>query len=266
MQITVQGCYCYPIKACRGVQVDVLQFDDDGHILGDREWVVVDSENRITWLGEIPALAQLAPILTTKGLDLVAPDGTAITLPPLGETAPCTVRSWNSGRSSFDSLDGFDAGADVAAFASAVAGQSVRIVGVKTREHRPNPVHIISLPSCHELLPVGAETSARESSVLRFRPNLVINADDLAPFAEESARRLVAREPFDPLTLNIQDLCARCVVVNVEPTTGRVTSTVLSAVAKASRARHPTKPPFFGLYARARTRGRLRVGTGMTLC
>ena len=41
----VSGLYCYPVKSCRGVSLSEAALDERG-IVHDREFMVVDAENR----------------------------------------------------------------------------------------------------------------------------------------------------------------------------------------------------------------------------
>jgi uncharacterized protein YcbX len=185
MRALVSATYLYPIKACAPLRVASLTFEPSGDIRGDRAWVVVDADDRITWQGAIPALARIIPTGMPERLAISSLAGESVELPPPGEGAPRTVQSWNSARQAFDSFAGHDAGDAIAELASAIVGERIRLVHLTTTTHRPNPVHIISTAS----LGVLASPLDPQADLRRFRPNIVLSADGeaLPPFAEERA-------------------------------------------------------------------------------
>lgn len=258
MGARVSATYLYPIKACAPLQVSSLAFTPAGDLRGDRSWVVVDADDRITWQGAIPSLARIIPTGTIDALAISSASGDTAILPPPGQGAPRTVHSWNGQRQAFDALDGHDAGDAVAELASTIAGKGVRLVHLATNAHRPNPVHIISASS----LGILSAEIGRETDLLRFRPNLVL-ADDgegLPPFAEEQATALVCATTDARLVLTITAPCERCVVVNVDPASSAVNARVLKTVAGQSQRRGVAAPAAFGIYARANSGGTVATG------
>jgi hypothetical protein len=225
--------------------------------------VVVDDQGRVTWMGAIPRLALLRPEPTTKGCTLRAPGGGSMPLPPAGEGAPCTVQCWNGARGAFDSLEGHDAGAAPSAFASEVAGKSVRIVRLATDAHRPNPVHVTTVPSLRDLAAHLGISFAAMSGHRRFRPNLVLEAAGGEPLAAriEDQFAAITRPSRDrSLSLEVTGRCDRCVVIDVDPDTGQVDRSCLSGTKTHSARHYPGEPAYFGVYARARVPGKLEVG------
>ena len=263
MRAIVSATYLYPIKACAPMQVASLTFAPSGDIRGDREWVVVDAGNRITWMGAIPALAQIIPTGTPDRLAISSAAGETAVLPPSGEGAPRTVQSWNGQRQAFDELVGNDAGDVVAELASSIAGQSIRLVRLATTAHRPNPVHLISVDS----LAVLAAQAGRDTNLLRFRPNVVLSGEGetLPPFVEEQATSLVCSSAHSRLVLEITIPCERCIVTNVDPVSSVVDDAYLKAIAAHSRGRGAAAPAVFGVYARATTAGALATGDRVEL-
>src|SRR6187551_3571284 len=126
MQARVSATFLYPVKACAPLTVTELAFGSAGEIRGDREWVVVDADDRITWQGAIPALSRILPLATPNGLAIASAAGESAILPPISQGEPRQVQGWNSQRQAFDTFDGHDAGATVADLASTIAGQPIR--------------------------------------------------------------------------------------------------------------------------------------------
>lgn len=258
MRARVGATYLYPIKACAPLRVNSLAFAPTGDLLGDRAWVVVDANDRITWQGAIPTLAQIRPAGTPERLTISSVAGDSAALPPPGQGAPRPVHSWNGQRQAFDTFTGHDAGDAVAELATTIAGCPVRIVHLATSEHRPNAVHIISESS---LATLSAELGPN-SDMLRFRPNLVLSAagDALPPFIEEQATSLVCATADSRLMLTVTAPCERCMVINVDPASSAVDGRHLKTIAAHSQRRGTSTPAVFGIYARATTPGTLATG------
>jgi len=263
MWARVSATYLYPIKACAPLRVAALTFTAKGDVRDDRGWVVVDADDRLTWLGAIPTLMHILPQGTPDRLAIASSAGDSVALPPPGEGAPRTVHSWNGARQAFDALTGRDAGDAAAALASTIAGQRVRLVHLPTTAHRPNAIHVISSSSLRALT-AGWDAPA---DPVRFRPNIILSDDDapLPPFAEEQTATL--RYPSDGslLELEVTAPCERCVVVNVDPAAATVQARYLQTVATHSRERGVTAPAAFGIYARATALGSLTAGDRIEL-
>lgn len=258
MRARVSATYLYPIKACAPLRVQSLTFEPTGSLRGDRAWVVIDTDDRITWQGAIPTLARIVPIETAGQLMISSVAGGSAVLPPIGTGVPRRVFSWNAGRQAFDEFDGHDAGDTVAELASTIAGKSVRLVHLATTAHKPNPAHLISVNS----LGVLSGHVEHETNLLRFRPNIVLagDEDELPPFSEEHATSLVCTTAEGPLVLTITAPCERCIVVNVDPDSCAVDGRFLKTVAAQSRGRGVSAPAAFGVYVRAAGSGSLAAG------
>lgn len=259
MHVVIRACYLYPVKSCAGVQTGSLTFDEAGGIVGDRQWVIVDERQCLTWMGALPRLALVRPYPAADGWMLRSPEGATVELPPAGEGTPCTVQAWNGERAAFDPLPGRDAGDAAAALVSAVAGKRVRVVWMATQQHRPNPVHLTTVPSLRELGVALGLNLGEVAGHRRFRPNVVLDAapgKTLEAFAEER----VATFAGAPLTLEVTGRCDRCIVLDVDPDTAEVDGRYLAGTKGHSARRHPDKPAYFGVYARALGPGRLATG------
>jgi len=213
----------------------------------------------MTWMGAIPRLALVQPRWTATGWVLLSPAGDTIPLPPAEAGTPCLVKAWNGPHAAFDSLHGCDAGDAVAAFVSEVAGKRVRMAWLATSQHRPNPVHITTTPSLQQLAThLGGNLDGADGH-RRFRPNLVIDAiagETLSAFVEEQMKELTR----PPLMLEVTGRCERCIVIDIDPATAEMGGPYFADTKEQSTQRHPGKPACFGIYARARTAGRLAIG------
>ncbi|HEY4245389.1 MAG TPA: MOSC N-terminal beta barrel domain-containing protein [Lacunisphaera sp.] len=263
MLARVSATYLYPIKACAALRVPSLTFESTGGLGGDRSWVVVDADDRVTWQGAIPSLARILPVETSGQLAIASAAGDSAVLPPPGVGVLRVGSIWNSGLKAFDTFSGHDAGDAVAELASTIAGEPVRLVRPVTSAHKPNPAHVISESS----LNVMSAQLGQETDLLRFRPNIVICDDDgrLTPFAEERATSLVCWFGNVRFVLAITAPCERCVVINVDPTSGAIDPRFLKTVAAHSRGRGIFAPAAFGVYVRATAHGTVAVGDRVEL-
>ncbi|MEO7107683.1 MAG: MOSC N-terminal beta barrel domain-containing protein [Rhodoferax sp.] len=57
LHVIVESLYIYPVKSCAGLQVEYLQFTDEGLVKDDRGWVVVNDTAEVVWQGSHPQLA-----------------------------------------------------------------------------------------------------------------------------------------------------------------------------------------------------------------
>lgn len=263
MWARVSATYLYPVKACAALRVSSLTFEPAAGLCGDRSWVVVDADDRVTWQGAIPTLARILPIEIRGRLTLTSASGDSAVLPPPGVGEPRKVHCWNSSLKAFDAFEGHDAGDAVAEFASTVAGKTVRLVHLATSAHKPNPAHVISVSS----LNVVSASVGQETNLLRFRPNIVLSHDDepLPPFAEEHATSLISTTASGRFVFTVVAPCERCIVINVDPSSSTVDSRFLKTVAMQSEGRGLPAPAAFGIYVKATARGTIAIGDRVEL-
>jgi uncharacterized protein YcbX len=177
-----------------------------------------------------------------------------------GEGQDCEVRLWNEATQAHDVFAARRAREEVQAWLAQAAGAPVRLVqlGLPARVRDTlNPVHIVSSRSVAALNERLRAAGAPPAAVERFRPNIVLDGDDLQPFDEDH----VARIHWDHgAALHVTEACVRCVVVNVDPCSGAVGGEPLASVGALSAQRRPGAPVSFGVYARAAAHTGLAVG------
>lgn len=263
MNVMLTQCFVYPIKGCAAVPVDTLCFNEAGQLIGDRDWVVVNAQRRLCWLGDTPQLTQIQPRWIEGRLHIESGDGAVLPLPDPAHCTACQVEYWDSGLGAFSLISGFDAGDAMAERASCLVGAAVRLVHVPSRNHRPRDLHIICKASLCELLQLAEDDEASlQQAVLRFRPNLLLDTQvgQSLPFVEDHALELRVHTPSAELTLLIDEPCQRCVAIDVDPNTGEADPRYLQAVTRTTQARAPLGGSRFGVYARAMGSGELHRG------
>jgi len=246
----VESLFVFPVKACAGLAVGQLVFDQAGRVDGDREWVVTDAAGQVTWQGDHPLLARVQPALDGAALVLHAPGQAPLHLPPQGAMRAAEIGIWNDVDKRSETFAGWDAGPAASAFLHAATGADLRLVrlgAAAVARASVNPVHLLSLASLDELNQALRACGHAAVGPARFRPNIVLDGEQLLPFLEE---QLTGLHWDDGGELRATTACVRCVVPNVDPATGQVQPEPGPTVAELSTRRRPGAPSTLGVYAR----------------
>ena len=265
IELWVCDLFIYPVKSCAPVRVDALEFNDEGRLCGDRDWVVVDEQSGMVWQGSHPLLALVHPQLDGSVLSLRNPRGESVRLGAELGSESKSLRIWNDVSKQDEVFSGVDAGDEVADFLQRTVGARLRLLRLSQEaiaRSVANPLHLVSQDSHEELAAELAANHGPQASLMRFRPNLVVTGkgESLMPFIEEQFKTLSWVSGSLEASLEVSDLCVRCVVPNVDPETGLMDQAVLATVSTLSAQRHPGKPSYFGIYARASGPARLTRG------
>jgi uncharacterized protein YcbX len=246
------GLTIYPLKSARGLPLEAARVEPRG-LRWDRRWMVVDASGAFVTARGHPALATVAVDLDD----------------PLGDAARLTIRvpSRHSGthdvqvssEASGPSVPVVVWGEHLSAVApsseadgalSEWLGARVRLVAFPEAAHRPCDPRYAAAgdhTAFADGFPVLVTTTASLAAVSqavgasvpigRFRPNLVVdNGDDPARAWEEDSWSHLAlgAEPAS-FRLRCVKPCARCVMVNVDPATGRAGREPLRALTRLRR-------------------------------
>ena len=227
----LSAIYIYPVKSCRGVALDEAILDERG-LLHDRQFLIVDAQDRFLTQRSTPTLARIRTALTDDALQLQhAATGTLRVPWRLPDAPTRAVTIWR------DTVLASDAGDSAAAWLSDTLGQPCRLVTAGAQSCREVPA--VRLPETHRLIfstpvPVAfpdafpllvlSEESLADLNrrldepeplfVDRFRPNLVLSgcaepyAEDTWPTFGIGAARFFSAGP-----------CGRCVVITTDQQT-----------------------------------------------
>ena len=238
--ITLTGLSIYPVKSCRGIDLDEAKIGPCGleaRAVGDREWTVVSPDGASMTQRECPALARIAPNLPGDGLILSHPGLPDFALRPARTGARIDVRLWGSTFPAFDEGD-------------AVAGWLAQALGLTDRLARFDP----SFERASDLLWTGGAAALNRFSdgfpmlltsknsladfnsrwtrggraplpMDRFRPNLVI--EGIGAYEEDHLAALVA----EGIELRPVKPCARCSIPSVDQTSGETGASPLEVLA-----------------------------------
>jgi uncharacterized protein YcbX len=235
--ITVSSLIYYPIKACRGVEVDSSCVERMG-LEHDRRMMVVTPEGEFLTQREVPRLALVIPKLKNGMLELSAPNYESIQFGIQTSGTPWLVNIWKS-----KGVYAIDQGEEAASWFSAWLGASVRLVhiadgykrlvnesyAVNDDDHTGfadgYPILLASEEGLHDLnahleFPVPMN---------RFRPNIVVKGCE--PFEEDTWNRI----RIGDVELAVVKPCARCVVTTIDKETLEQSKEPLKTLGKYRR-------------------------------
>jgi uncharacterized protein YcbX len=268
--VRVAALHVYPVKALGGIAVGESPVDGLG-LARDRRWMLVDAGGRALTQREVPTLVRLATaLLGDGGVRVTAPDGSTRDVHPTAGSAPRRpVRLFD------DVVEAatYDRATD--AWFAARVGVPCALVHLPDDVVRPvdpdyaegaedraafadaYPVLVASEASLADLNARLAARGAPAVPMARFRPNVVLAGDGMAPFAEDAWRTLRVGEHDDAVTLRLVKPCARCVVTTVDPATGATGREPLRTLAEYRRRDGKV---LFAQNALVRRGGTVRVG------
>jgi uncharacterized protein YcbX len=219
--ITLSSLIYYPIKACRGFEVDSSQVERMG-LEHDRRMMVVTPEGEFLTQREHPRLASVTPKLEDGTLTLCAPGFDSIQLGVAATGTPWPVNIWKS-----KGVHAIDQGEEAAQWFSDWLGASVRLVHIADGYlRRINEKYVVS-PDDHTGFADGypilltSEASLQDLNsrletpvpMNRFRPNLVVKGCEA--FAEDTWKRI----RLGDVELAVVKPCDRCVVTTIDKET-----------------------------------------------
>jgi len=229
MAATIAGLHLYPVKGCRGIEVAratlaATGLEVDG--IGDREWVVVDSEGEFLSQRELPQMTLIVTQLTSTALRLKAPGMLQLEVPFASEGDVLEVKVWN------DRVPAVTQGDVADAWFSRYLGQpcrlmrfdpeakrlsSVRYTGATSAPYKFADAFALLVASTASLADLNARLAQRGVAPIgleRFRPNIVLAG--VEAFEEDYAERLT----IGAAELRVVKPCVRCSVPNVDPADG----------------------------------------------
>jgi uncharacterized protein YcbX len=227
---SVLSLYRYPVKSMAAEPLATAEVGWQG-ITGDRRWAFVRGgmeRNGFPWLTlrEQPGMAQYRP----RFADAQAPDS-SLTL----VTSPAGI--------DYDVAD--PRLAEELGFASHVIRQARGVFDAF-------PLSVISDSTIGAIgAAVGENLDAR-----RFRPNVVVQFTDPAPFLEDG---LIGREiSLGSVVVRLDKRDKRCVAINVDPSSSSKNPAVLKAVARERQA-------CLGVYASVVRTGSISAGDSVSV-
>ena len=219
--ITVSSLIYYPIKACRGVEVNESCVERMG-LEHDRRMMVVTPEGKFLTQREQPRLALVTARRRNGTVELSAPGYDSIQLGLQTAGTPWLVDIWKS-----KGVHAIDQGEEAADWFSGWLGKSVRLVhfaeGYKrfvTEQYAIHPDDHTGFADGYPVLLISEASLQDLNSRLetplpmnRFRPNLVVKGCE--PYAEDTWNRI----RIGDVELAVVKACARCEVTTFDKET-----------------------------------------------
>jgi hypothetical protein len=266
----VASLHVYPVKSCRGTDLDAFRITATGPEW-DRRWMVVKAAvGRFITQRSHPLMATIA-VAVGDGQLRLSSEGHGWVAVPVdhgGDSRAVTI--WSS------ACRGVDAGNDAGEWLSGLLGDRLRLVRLDPAQPRlANPQYAgpspqpVSFADGYPFLMISRESLAELNRRLpepvpmaRFRPNIVI--EDVAAHAEDA----MARFRFGAIVLRGVKLCTRCPVTTTDQQSGArdPRQQPLRTLAKY-RHDHVLKGVVFGqnCVIDAGVGETLRVGTAVTI-
>lgn len=217
----VASLHIYPVKSCRGIDVQDALITPTG-LQWDRRWMMVKPDHEFITQRSHPRLATIT-VSVGKGRLVLAAGGHA---PLVVDTdhggARLRVRIWK------DECEAIDAGSAAAAWLGQVLGDELRLVRIDENAPRhANPAWVgptpqpVNFTDGYPVLMISNESLAELNGRLpepipmaRFRPNVVI--EGVAAYAEDE----MALFRMGPVVLRGVKHCTRCSVTTTDQMSG----------------------------------------------
>lgn len=257
----------YPIKGVQAVALGTANVEARG-LVGDRCWMIVDSDDRFVTQREEPRLATIEAGLYGEGLALDLPGEMSLWVAKPDGSARVSVRIWQS------IVDAAVADDAVNERLSAFLGRAVRLVFMDERANRlSNPEWAgedayVSFADGYPILLTVAESLAELNDTIedqggapvtmdRFRPNIVVEGSSAW---EEDGWAAIQ---IGDLVFDLVKPCTRCIVPTYDQVTGepRHDNQPTRALTKTRRsADERVRGVLFGWNVIARSEGTIHVG------
>ena len=256
----IKSLFVYPVKSCKGFEVNELQLEQSGP-KWDREFMVVDADGKFLSQRECPKLALISVIVRTASVLIVKPWSDLLIPLENHASKPINVEVWG------DRVEALDQGDVPSRFFSDFLERSCRLVryckprmrysdffsgSVQVSFADAYPLLIISQGSLDDL----NRRLSRHISMDRFRPNIVV--EGVKPYAEDDCGSL----QINGVSLRGGPLCVRCVITTTDQDTAITGKEPLATLAKY---RKREKGVVFGRNFAHLTIGSIRKGDVVSL-
>lgn len=232
--ITLSSLAYYPIKACRGFEVESTCVERMG-LEHDRRMMVVTPEGEFLTQREYPRLALVTPKLQYGSLELSAPGYDSLQLGIQTSGTPVSVDIWKS-----TDVQAIDQGEEAAQWFSDWLDAEVRLVHLAdgyirrvNEQWAVNDDDHTGFSDGYPILLASEEGLQDLNSHLenpipmnRFRPNIVVKGCE--PFAEDTWNRIRVGD----VEMAVVKPCARCVVTTIDKETLETSKEPLKTLGK----------------------------------
>ncbi|MFC3151857.1 MOSC domain-containing protein [Litoribrevibacter euphylliae] len=265
--LRVHSLFHYPVKSCAPITLQRADIDASG-IVNDRRWMIVDgASGKFVTQRKDPKLARIKVKIENGILALHYMDGMSSFIDvPISQNKLIETEVWK------DRQLCWDQGEQVASWLSDILGKEVRLAYIGEDQLRtvdqdyakPNdqvgfadgfPFLITTTASIEQF----NRDLGYEVSVLRFRPNIVIEGAGLDAYAEDNWTSL----SINGIQFDLVKPCSRCVMPSINPETIERERAVIETLVATRKQGNAT---FFGQNAtHSKKKGVISVGDKVTL-
>lgn len=265
--LRVHSLYHFPVKSCAPISLNTAEITASG-VKNDRRWMVVDaSSGKFITQRKDPKLARIKVKLEDGMLTLNYVDGTSSYIDvPVSQSQLIETEVWK------DRQLCWDQGEQVAGWLSDILGKEVRLAYISDEQLRTvdqdyaKPEDQVGFADGFPFLVATTASIEQfnrdlgyEVSVLRFRPNIVIEGDRLEAYAEDGWNSF----SINGITFDLVKPCSRCVMPSINPETIERERAVIETLVATRKEGNAT---FFGQNATHRQKqGVISVGDEVTL-
>lgn len=255
----------YPVKSLGPVARESAEVAPRG-LVGDRRWMLVDSDNRFVTRHELPALARIAMRLAPGGYHVQAAEGEAALPASVEGSALTPVTVWR------DIVPAYVQENDASRLVSEVTGRALRLAYMPDEVMRPvNPDYArageaVSFADGFPILVTSEASLAALNARLeapvemaRFRANIVLSG-----VSEAWEERGWAGVQAGAVAMRFTKPCARCIVITQQPETGERHEGNAVPMALRRLGQFNAEGGLFGMNAVPEESGRLAVGDMVT--
>jgi molybdenum cofactor sulfurtransferase len=225
--------YIYPIKSCAAQRVNKWSLDSEtGRLAFDREFALVDSSGSAMRLQRYPQMSQIQPRVDVDSLTMrISAPGFDDLIMKLGDEESC-VKSKGAvqvcGNScggqlwgDYESSQWFSRYLGVQCWLARHINDSVTYPN-RRQSHaafaNEEPILLISGNAVDALNLTMEKQGQGHVQTKHFRPNIVVSVSE-ASFCSESIWKIIKHDRSEVCFQNVGE-CARCSMVDVDPTTG----------------------------------------------
>ena len=261
LQGQITQLFTYPVKSCAPVSLEESECNELG-LRYDREWAIVDSDNKVLTQRDYPGLTKIFPEVDLSGhLTLRARNQPALVIEShLHQKEPIGLKLWD------DHCKAFDQGREASEWLTKIMNVRCKLLRVDKSNPRQSRygtgtggATAVAFADCCPLLIMAEESLEDLNARLvepipmnRFRPSIVVRG--LGKYAEDTIVDMTA----GTTALSSVKPCTRCVIVTIDQSDG--SNRGPEPMTTLATYRKFDGHVCFGQYFRTQKPGRLQVG------
>ncbi len=253
----VKNLIYYPIKSCKGIEIDSAQVNPRG-LENDRSLMVITQDGSSITQREFPKMSLIEPLLIDQTkMQLCAPDMPSLKIDLLAEGEEIAAKVWNQPYRAVDQGD------EVSGWLSHYLGTPARLARIGTAFERVVPFatdktaqvsfadHFPVVITTQEALEYLNSKLKKSVQMSRYRPNIVL--EGCIPFEEYAWTHI----QIGPVLFEITRVCDRCSVTTIDQESAGTSCESLSMLSTFKVV--PDSKPVFGLHASPSNPGKISV-------